>query len=138
VVIVEDNPADVMLLRWALENRGVTCDLEVIDHGDIAMAYAEGKWPAPWDGPPSVILVDINLPGYDGFQLVEAFRANASFSGSTIGMYSSSDDEADRTRALNAGASFFIEKPVDLQGLDRLAVEVAAVLARSDESTPAN
>jgi DNA-binding response OmpR family regulator len=129
IVLVEDNPADATLFRWALQEQGVRDEVEVFDHGDVAMAFARQEGLFQWDPPPDVVVLDINLPGYDGMQILGTIRKNPLFCRTQVGIYSSSDDPRDRYRAMEMGADFFIQKPADLDGLRSLAERVGAMLS---------
>ncbi len=121
IVLIEDNPVDAVLFRWALQERGVYDDLEVFDHGDVAMAFARQEGLFRNDPPPDVVLVDLALPGFDGMEVVESIRANLLFSRTEVWVYSASLDPGDRSRALQLGADSYIEKPKDLDELRSIA-----------------
>jgi DNA-binding response OmpR family regulator len=128
IVLIEDNPADVSLFRWALEEQGIREEVEVFSHGDVAMAFARQRGLFRNDPPPDVIVIDLNLPGFDGLQILGAICRNPIFCRTEVGIYSSSDDPADRHRAMELGADFYIEKPVDMSGLRALAQRVGDLL----------
>jgi len=121
IVLIEDNPADATLFRWALRDRGVYEDLEVFDDGSVAMAFARQEGLFRNDPPPDVVVVDLALPGYDGMEVVESIRANLLFSRTEVWVYSASLDPGDRSRALELGADSYIQKPKDLDELRTIA-----------------
>jgi CheY-like chemotaxis protein len=121
IVLIEDNPADATLFRWALRDRGVYEDLEVFDDGSVAMAFARQEGLFRNDPPPDVVVVDLALPGYDGMEVVESIRGNPLFSRTMVWVYSASLDPADRSRAIELGADSYIQKPKDLDELRTIA-----------------
>jgi CheY-like chemotaxis protein len=129
ILLVEDNPADVALFHYALSEHGILDEVEVFDHGDVAMAFARREGRFQTDRLPDVIVLDLNLPGFDGLQILETLRANPLFNEIPIGIFSSSDDPKDRRRGMELGADFHIEKPVDLKGVEILASTVGELLA---------
>lgn len=112
IVVIEDNPADVYLLKLALEQSGVAFDLTQFESGARAvdeLCYNDDPRVAP-----DLILLDLNTPGSDGFEVIGAIKANAKFAEVPLAVVTSSTSQADRRRALQAGASKYIEKPTDL------------------------
>lgn len=68
-----------------------------------------------------MILLDINLPGPDGLEALDALRRHPLICRTEVGACSSSDDPRDRARAIEPGADFCLEKPVDPEGVRALA-----------------
>ena len=135
IVLIEDNPADVTLFRWALWEHGIEADIQEYSHGDVAMAFARQQGVFRKDAPPDVIVVDLALPGHDGMQILGALCKNPLFCRTEVGVFTSSTDPRDRLRAMELGADFYIVKPMDLQGLQALAEKIGeqlpGALARS-------
>jgi len=128
ILLVEDNPADVTLFHWALAEHGILDEVEVFTHGDVAMAFARREGLFQGDNLPEVIVLDLNLPGFDGMQILEVLRGDPLFNDIRIGIFSSSNDPRDRRRAVEMGADFHIEKPADLEGMHALASTVGDLL----------
>ena len=114
VLVVEDNPADVELLRWALDGANVQCDLTVIEDGGEALAFMQQRGKYTGSPRPDLAILDLNLPKYDGLEILEAMRANKAFAGVTVAVLSSSSSPRDRAKmeAFNIGR--YITKPPDL------------------------
>jgi DNA-binding response OmpR family regulator len=121
IVLIEDNPADVTLFRWALWEHGIDAEIEEYSHGDVAMAFAQHQGGFRQDAPPDVVVVDLALPGHDGMQVLGALCKNPIFCRTEVGVFTSSTDPRDRARAMELGADFYIVKPMDLEGLKALA-----------------
>ncbi len=131
LLLVEDNPADVELLRYVLQQAGVQCDLTVVDDGSEALALVQqrGRY---LDVPvPSLAIVDLNLPRYDGMEILEAMRANQAFAGVPVVVMSSSSSPRDRARIEGLQIGRYITKPPDLDGYLRVGLIVKRMLEES-------
>ena len=111
VIVVEDDPALADLVGYALSNRGLTHQL--YRTGPDALA---GLLALRVRGRPPVVLMDVDLPGLDGFSLFERLRVErpGRFRVVFISVHAS---EGDQLRALRAGALDYIPKPVSLRVL---------------------
>ena len=102
VLIVDDEPHVVTLVRVTLEDESFRI-IEATD-GAQALAVAEEKIPR-------LILLDVRMPGLDGFEVCRRLRADPCFSTTKIVMLTASGQEADRTRGIAAGADEYLTKP---------------------------
>jgi two-component system, chemotaxis family, response regulator Rcp1 len=114
ILLVEDNSADVGLVREALEEHGVDCELLVIGDGDKAIRFIQALDTEPAVCP-DLFIVDLNLPKRPGRDVLQSMRQNAKCKGATVVILSSSDALRDRTEALELGASRYIRKPLRLE-----------------------
>ena len=123
VLVVEDNPADVYLIRSALEEHGIEADVQVVSDGERARTAANDfqSHSEPW---PDIVLLDINLPKIDGLELLRRLSAAPC----PIIVMSSSQSPADRQHALDHGAACYFWKPTDLDGFLELGRVVADLL----------
>lgn len=110
VWVIEDNEADSELLEIAFERVGQSVQCRAVWTGDEAVALIDSGADAP-----ALVLVDLNLPGYSGLEVLDRLRANARFSGTSVVMLSTTQRPEDKTAALAAGANAFMTKPVGLQ-----------------------
>jgi CheY-like chemotaxis protein len=111
IMMVEDNPADAALFERRLWRSGLNQSLHVVTDGDEATRYlkGEGQYSDRVHFPmPSVLLIDLNVPGVDGFALIEWVRKNGETSDIPIIVYSgsASPEDAERAYALGANAYF--------------------------------
>jgi CheY-like chemotaxis protein len=113
VLIIEDNPADVHLIREALTEQRVACELEAIDDGELAMAHLNAI-DAGKQSPPDAVLLDLNLPKVTGDMLLQRMRQSRMLQGVPIIVLTSSDSPGDRGQAEQFGASAYIRKPSNL------------------------
>jgi two-component system, chemotaxis family, response regulator Rcp1 len=111
LVLVEDNPGDVELFRYALDQASISCDLTVIENGSDALAFVRqmGRYP---DAPlPDLVIVDLNLPRYDGIEILQAMRANMAFAEVPVAVLSSSSSPRDRVKIEAFGVGRYITNP---------------------------
>jgi CheY-like chemotaxis protein len=114
ILLVEDNPADAELTSETLmETRDV--DISVAKDGVEALEILEkdGSWSEK--GRPTLILLDLNLPGKDGRQVLMVLKTHDLLRRIPVVIMSSSEAEADITSCYELGANCYITKPVDLQ-----------------------
>jgi DNA-binding response OmpR family regulator len=107
IVLIEDNAGDVYLLEKALKRRQISYHLIRYEDGEEAMrGFAE-------DGAvvPDLILLDLNLPGAEGFDILRSIRNQPSLVGVPVCIFTSSDAAKDRHRVSLMGAERYIHKP---------------------------
>lgn len=104
VLLIEDNEQNRYLATFLLEKHGFTVVAAVDGVRAIELAQAS---------PPQLILLDIQLPRLDGYDVARALRANTALRGVPIIAVTSYAMPGDRERALNAGCDGYIEKPIN-------------------------
>lgn len=130
IVLIEDNPADVLLVRMAIDGNGIPYSLTQFKDGLEALRVLCG--PVNGDTPrPDAILMDLNTPRSDGFETLERLRDFEALSQVPIAILTSSGAPDDRRRAVEAGARY-VQKPSQLQGfLDSVGGAVKDMLSES-------
>jgi len=113
LLLVEDSPADVFLVREAMETEGLPFRLVLAEDGEAAMQVLN-RVDAETEPAPHVLLVDLNVPRRDGIQVLERARRSPVCGGIPVIVISSSDSPADRQRAFALGASEYFRKPSTL------------------------
>jgi CheY-like chemotaxis protein len=127
IVLVDDNPADVLLVREALAWHGVISTVLVAEDGDEAIRYIDEIDAASLPCP-DLIVLDLNLPKKTGFQVLERLRASPTCGSRPAAILSSSSAEADRKRAERLGASCYICKPSNLDDFLSIGNELKQML----------
>jgi two-component system alkaline phosphatase synthesis response regulator PhoP len=120
IVIVEDDEDIAESIRYNLEREGFR--VRVAATGEDALNLI-------LDRPPSLILLDLNLPHMSGFEMCRRLRAEAPTARVPILILTARTDEADKVLGLNIGADDYITKPF---GMRELVARVNAVLRRAD------
>jgi len=118
ILLVEDQENDILLIRKAFEKGQILNPLFVVRSGEEAMAYlaGEGKFRNREEYPlPDLMLLDIKMPGLDGFEVLRWVRAQSGFSSLLIVMLTSSDRVFDVNQAYKLGANSFLVKPLDFE-----------------------
>ena len=105
ILVVEDDPAVRNLIVAALEAHGLRHMAVETAHAAIAAASSQA---------PSIVLLDLGLPDMDGVKVVESVRA---WSGMPIIVVSARSEDADKIRALDAGADDYLTKPFSVEEL---------------------
>ena len=109
IVLIEDNPADVLLVKMALKENGVRFSLTEFESGSEAVKVLCSVPPME-TGPPDLILLDLNTPRTDGFEALEKLARCPNLAQVPIAILTSSKAQRDKQRAARAGARY-IEKP---------------------------
>lgn len=123
ILIVDDNPANLKLARFLLKSEGY----EVRTAGDGAEALALLK-----DFRPRLILMDLQMPGMDGFELTKRLKADPAMQGTVILAVTAYAMKGAEERALAAGCDGYVSKPIDTRTLPAL---VASYLAGGPDDT---
>jgi two-component system, chemotaxis family, response regulator Rcp1 len=114
LVIIEDNPADVRLFREALKFSKLDVELEHFADGIAAVAMLRSKG-TPWNPPPDVVFLDLNMPRLSGFEVLEILRDTPECDRVRIVVFTSSQSPADVERAAKLKADRFVRKPTELR-----------------------
>ncbi|WP_174184200.1 response regulator [Nocardia barduliensis] len=114
ILLVEDDPGDELMTREAFEDNKIGNTLHVARDGEEALdfLYRQGAYP---DAPrPDLILLDLNLPKYDGRQVLEKIKADPDLSHIPVVVLTTSAAEEDILRSYRLHANAYVTKPVDL------------------------
>ena len=123
-LLVEDSNADAVLLRRAFSKAHIVNPVRVTVTGEEALAYlsGSGKYSDRRLFPiPSVILLDLNLPGISGFEVLAWVRQQPHLSHVRIVILTDSDDSHQVKQAYQLGAASYLVKPNDLDELASFA-----------------
>ena len=104
ILIVDDRESNVSLLAQILSEEGYTCVTTSTDSRDVCALHLKNRY--------DLILLDLQMPGMDGFQVMEGLNANESDSYLPVIVLTA--QPAHKLRALKAGARDFISKPFEL------------------------
>jgi CheY-like chemotaxis protein len=113
ILLVEDNPDDEALALRALQGHGLTAEVLVARDGEQALRML---LPGPGSGGgemPSVVLLDLKLPGIDGLTVLERIRGDERTQLLPVVILTTSDEPNDILDSYRRGANSFVRKPVD-------------------------
>jgi CheY-like chemotaxis protein len=119
ILVVEDNPEDYETTRRAFDRAGMVNPVRHCTDGDEALDYLfrRGRYADPAKSPrPGMILLDLNLPGTDGRQVLAEIKADPGLRSIPVVVLTTSADERDIQDCYSRGANSYIQKPVDLAG----------------------
>ncbi|ODN43112.1 response regulator [Piscirickettsia litoralis] len=120
ILLVEDEVADANLLINALSHVDTLFSIDMVEHGETALAYLNRQAPYEHVVNPELLILDLNLPRVDGRELLAQLRANESFKNLAIIVLTTSHHEEDVAIAEEYQATY-LQKPMSLEGLDRIA-----------------
>ena len=115
VLLADDNPSDVYLIREAMHEHAVDCTLRVVSDGRAVMDVISGEAGPAETGPPSLIILDLNLPRHDGIEILRKLRETPAFEQVPVVVLTSSDSPRDRVLANQLGATRYLHKPSSLE-----------------------
>jgi len=129
VLLAEDNPGDVFLVRRALEKHGLRdVELVVVEDGQAALRYIERVDEDDTVVSPELALLDLNLPRATGSRILLRIRQSRRCGAIPIIIVTSSDSPLDRNAASELGATAYFQKPGDLAGFMQLGQVVRDAL----------
>ncbi len=113
ILLVEDNPGDILLAREALENEP-QIELPVVSNGEEAIAYLEQEGDHSEAPRPDLVILDLNLPRKSGLEFLEKVKNDPRFRSIPVIVLTISGHEEDIEKAYENHANCFITKPVRL------------------------
>lgn len=119
ILLIEDSPEDYEATVRALRKAGLANPIFRCESGDEALdfLYRRRGYSDPASSPrPGVILLDLNLPGTDGREVLAEVKGDAELRSIPVLVLTTSSDERDVERCYQSGANSYIKKPVDLGG----------------------
>ena len=117
ILVVEDSPEDFETTERAFRKAGMKNPIVHSADGDDALdyLYRRGKWQDPETSPrPAIILLDLNLPGTDGREILEQVKGDTALQRIPVVVLTTSSDEQDIQTCYGYGANSYICKPVNL------------------------
>ena len=113
ILLVEDNEDDIVLEQEALADAKLINLLCVARDGEQAMAYLRRHGKYQNAQAPGLILLDINMPKKNGFEVLNEIKADPALVHIPVVMLTTSDNEADIVKSYAKGACSYITKPMD-------------------------
>ena len=115
ILVVDDNPADVALVRESLAETAHQSCVHSVTDADQALAYLrrQGRYTAT--GRPDLVILDLNLPHRDGHKVLASLKSRAELRHIPVVVFSSAGSNEDIVRSYKLGASCYVGKPADLK-----------------------
>ncbi len=115
VLLVEDDPGDVLMTQEAFADYKVANRLTVVSDGESAMAYLRKEGAHAGAPTPDLILLDLNLPRMDGREVLAELKEDPDLRRVPVVVLTTSDAEEDIMRSYNLHANAYVTKPVDFE-----------------------
>ena len=113
ILLVEDDPGDVLITTEALEHSKVLNNLQCLSNGEEAMAYLRRDRRVRGRRRPDLILLDLNLPAVDGREVLAEIKADPALRRIPVVVLTTSAAEEDILRSYDLHANAYVTKPVD-------------------------
>jgi CheY-like chemotaxis protein len=120
VLLVEDDEDDVRLTREALKDSKVFVSFTVAPDGEDALRRLRREGPYASVAVPDLILMDLNLPGMSGREILEELKRDEKLKRIPVVVLTTSDAETDIAKCYDLGANCYITKPVDFEQFIRI------------------
>ena len=115
VLLIEDDPGDVLITREAFEHHKIHNTLSVARDGQEGLDYLYQRGSHNGATRPDLILLDLNLPKYDGHQLLETIKSDPELCHIPIVVLTTSAAEEDILRSYRLHANAYVTKPVGFE-----------------------
>ncbi|MEU8706514.1 response regulator [Streptomyces sp. NPDC048565] len=115
VLLVEDDPGDELMTREAFEDNKIRNTLHVVRDGQEALDFLYRRGEHTEAPRPDLVLLDLNLPKYDGRQVLERIKTDPELALIPVVVLTTSSAEEDILRSYKLHANAYVTKPVDLE-----------------------
>jgi CheY-like chemotaxis protein len=122
ILIVDDDPNDTEMTKRVLSKSGFNVKVLTVSHGEAALELLQKE-----EVLPSVIFLDLKMPGLSGTETLRMMRADERLRNITVIILTNSLLEADKKESYGAGAQGFLHKAFDI---DRFEIDIKSVLER--------
>ncbi|MBB3730581.1 two-component system response regulator [Nonomuraea dietziae] len=124
MLLVEDDPGDVLLTREAFELNHVRTRLHVVNDGEEAMAFLRRQGGYASAPRPDMMLLDLNLPRKDGREVLADVKGDPDLRSIPIVVLTTSEAEEDIVRSYSLHANAYVAKPVDFHQFIRVVRQI--------------
>ncbi|HWW15397.1 MAG TPA: response regulator [Candidatus Dormibacteraeota bacterium] len=115
ILVVDDNPADIGLVREALTRSAHRSHINSVEDGVAAMAFLEQREKYVNAIRPDLVILDLNLPRKDGLAVLAAMKAGPDLRRIPVVIFSTSQLRKDIMRSYELGANCYVRKPGNLE-----------------------
>jgi CheY-like chemotaxis protein len=113
VLLVEDDPGDVLMTKEAFEDYKLNNTLHVVNDGAEAMDFLRRQGEHADAPRPDLVLLDLNLPRMDGREVLQAIKSDPELASIPVVVLTTSEAEEDVLRSYSLHANAYVTKPVD-------------------------
>ena len=116
ILLVEDDPGDVLITTEALEQSKLANNLHTVENGEEAVAFLRREGEYADAVRPDLVLLDLNLPRRDGREVLAEIKADPELRRIPVVVLTTSSSEEDVLRSYQLHANAYVTKPVDFEG----------------------
>lgn len=127
ILLVEDNPSDMRLLKELFEDRTGAPALDWVTDGHEALDYVFRRGEYENAAKPDAILLDLGLPRISGYDVLKQLKEHHDYSDIPVIILTTSRNPLDRDQCKELGADTFLSKPRSLDGYEALAEQLIAL-----------
>ena len=113
ILLVEDNEDDIVIIQEAFAEARLVNVIKTVRDGEEALAYLRHQGKHKKASMPALILLDINMPKKNGFEVLKEMKADSQLRSLPVVMLTTSEREEDIVRSYANGACSYVRKPVD-------------------------
>jgi CheY-like chemotaxis protein len=124
VLLVEDDPGDVMLVRESFEYHKIVNPLDVVSDGVEALAFLRQEAPFTEAIRPALIMLDLNLPRMDGREVLTQIKSDPDLRSIPVVVLTTSVADEDIERSYDTHANAYVTKPVDFDRFMRVVQQI--------------
>ncbi len=114
ILVIEDNPGDVLLLKLALKAAELDCEFVVVTDGGAALAFVKDSENGGDEPVFDLVVLDLNLPKNDGLEVLDAMRASRLYRNVPVAVLSSSSSRREQAKIERIRTARYITKPPTL------------------------
>jgi chemotaxis family two-component system response regulator Rcp1 len=115
ILLIEDNPGDVILIKEAFKEGQTLNNLTVLGDGEAALSFLRKEGEYKKSSRPDLVLLDLNMPRKDGREVLAEIKTDPELKHIPVVILTSSEAKLDIINAYNLQANCYITKPVDLK-----------------------
>ena len=131
VLLVEDDPGHARLIEKNLRRSNITNKITVIDNGNDALDYlfCKGAYGDRRSESPVLVLLDLNLPGLDGYEILRQLKAEESTRKIPVVILTTTSDQTEVERCYELGCNVFVSKPVEYKDFSEAIARLGLFLS---------
>lgn len=128
ILLVEDNEGDIFLTEQAFEECNVETEISVTRNGQEALDFLFKKGKYTDVKKPDIVLLDINIPVFNGHEVLRTIKADSDLTPIPVIMLTTSASQKDRDEAIKNQCTNYFEKPLDMDEFSNIVSKIEILL----------
>jgi CheY-like chemotaxis protein len=131
ILLVEDDPGHARLIEKNLRRSNITNKIITVSDGQQALDYlfGEGEYVGKEHPSPLLVLLDLNLPVLDGYQVLQGMKTDERTKRIPVIILTTTDDAREVTRCYELGCNVYVTKPVDYEQFSKAICKLGLFLS---------